>query len=210
MGVITEISSQKNKTRVNLFIDNSFFCGLMTETLVKFNLKVGLQVDEATLKSIIIESETRRGLNYAFLLVAKNQYTKKQIETKLKSKGYDKIVVSNILDKLEEYGGVNDESFALNYVNGSKYSKRMIEQKLKQKGVEDDIIKNALNCLKSDSEQDKIATISAKYMKIKPLTRENLDKLFRYLVGKGFDYELIKCEISKIRSEDYESWDWFS
>ena len=209
MGVITEISSQKNKSRVNLFIDNSFFCGLMTETLFKFNLKVGMIVDEEKLSQVVIESETRRGLNYAFGLVSKTQYTNKQIETKLKNKGYNVDVIERILNKLNEYGGLNDENFALTYASNSRYSKRMIEQKLKGKGVEDSIIKNALNNLKSDSEHDKITAISAKYMKNKEKTLQNLDKLFRYLVGKGFDYELIKSEIAKFKQkeEDYESWD---
>lgn len=205
MGVITEISSQKNKTRVNLFIDNSFFCGLMTETLVKNNLKVGMVVDEDKLKEIIFESEMRKGLNYVFSLVAKKAYTRFEIAKKLKDKGYDDKVIDAINAKLAEYNLVNDEEFARASVGQmGLLSRRQLEQKLKQKGINDAIIKSAVNDIKSGDEEGKIAIISAKYLKNKPKTQENLQRLFRYLAGKGFEFDLIKKQISQIKVEENE------
>ena len=39
MPVITKIETQKNKSRVNIFVDDSFFCGLNKETAIIFKLK---------------------------------------------------------------------------------------------------------------------------------------------------------------------------
>ena len=50
MSVITKIEQQRNKSRVNIFVDDSFFCGLERETAAVFGLKTGKQVNEEYLK----------------------------------------------------------------------------------------------------------------------------------------------------------------
>ena len=50
MSEITKIEDQKNKKRVNIFVDDAFFCGLHKETAVTFGLKIGKTVDEKWLK----------------------------------------------------------------------------------------------------------------------------------------------------------------
>ena len=37
---------QKNKSRVNIFVDDSFFCGLNKETALNFKLKINKEIDE--------------------------------------------------------------------------------------------------------------------------------------------------------------------
>ena len=48
MSEITKIEDQKNKKRVNIFVDDAFFCGLHKETAVTFGLKIGKIVDIST------------------------------------------------------------------------------------------------------------------------------------------------------------------
>ena len=53
MGKITEISPQaRDKTRVNVYIDGAFVCGLSLETAVKHRLKAGAEIDGERLKEI--------------------------------------------------------------------------------------------------------------------------------------------------------------
>ena len=65
MAKITKIEGQKNKARVNIFVDEAFFCGLEKETAIIFGLKVGSEVDEGKLSKAIAESETKRAFNKA-------------------------------------------------------------------------------------------------------------------------------------------------
>ena len=53
MSVITKIEQQRNKSRVNIFVDDSFFCGLERETAAVFGLKTGKQVNEEYLKEAL-------------------------------------------------------------------------------------------------------------------------------------------------------------
>ena len=66
MSVITKIETQKNKSRVNIFIDDSFFCGLNKETAVIFGLKVGKEIDEESLRQAVFESEVKSAFENPF------------------------------------------------------------------------------------------------------------------------------------------------
>ena len=206
MGVITKIEAQRNKARVNLYIDGSFFCGLMAETAIANGLKENQEVDEEYLKEVIAQSEKRRAMDYCLGIMAKKAYTRYEIKTKLLAKGYSENVVFGVLNKLSEYNYLNDEEYAKNYAaNCGLKSARQVEQKLIQKGVARENIQNAVNMLKKSGESAKIATISAKYIKNKPKTDETFNKLFRYLVAKGFGFEEVKSEIRRLKED--ESWD---
>ena len=52
MPVITKIETQKNKSRVNIFVDDSFFCGLNKETAILFGLKENKEIEKITISSL--------------------------------------------------------------------------------------------------------------------------------------------------------------
>ncbi len=212
MGIVTKIEYQKNKTRVNIYVDGEFFCGLNSEVLFSNQIKVGSEVDEQRLKALIFESEVKKGVSYVFGLLAKRPYAEREIRTKLYQKGYSSETAQKIIETIKEYKLIDDSDYAKTYVDSNKTkSKREIEFNLSQKGIDKHIIQNAVNDIENDDEMAKIDIITAKYMKNKPKTSENLQKLFRYLQGKGFEFELIKNKISKLKEQvNDESWDWFS
>ena len=212
MGIVTKIEYQKNKTRVNIYVDGEFFCGLNSEVLFSNQIKVGSEVDEQRLKALIFESEVKKGVSYVFGLLAKKPYAEREIRTKLYQKGYSSEAAQKIIETIKEYKLIDDSDYAKTYVDSNKTkSKREIEFNLSQKGIDKHIIQNAVNDIENDDEMAKIDIITAKYMKNKPKTSENLQKLFRYLQGKGFEFELIKNKISKLKEQvNDESWDWFS
>ena len=212
MGIVTKIEYQKNKTRVNIYVDGEFFCGLNSEVLFSNQIKVGSEVDEQRLKALIFESEVKKGVSYVFGLLAKKPYAEREVRTKLYQKGYSSETTQKIIETIKEYKLIDDSDYAKTYVDSNKTkSKREIEFNLSQKGIDKHIIQNAVNDIKNDDEMAKIDIITVKYMKNKPKTSENLQKLFRYLQGKGFEFELIKNKISKLKEQvNDESWDWFS
>lgn len=212
MGIVSKIEYQKNKTRVNIYVDGEFFCGLNSEVLFSNQIKVGSEVDEQRLKALIFESEVKKGVSYVFGLLAKKPYAEREIRTKLYQKGYSSEATQKIIETIKEYKLIDDSDYAKTYVDSNKTkSKREIEFNLSQKGIDKHIIQNAVNDIENDDEMAKIDIITAKYMKNKPKTSENLQKLFRYLQGKGFEFELIKNKISKLKEQvNDESWDWFS
>jgi SOS response regulatory protein OraA/RecX len=66
---------------------------------------------------------------------------------------------------------------------------------LKSKGVSEKEIDCALQSLSEESQTQAAKSILVKYMKNKEITKENLQKAFRYLLSKGFETELIKSAL---------------
>lgn len=202
MAVITKIEPQKNKLdRVNIHIDGEFFCAMQNIVCVKHGLKENVVTTKERLIELTLESDKEKALNKVAKLLGQGVKTEKQIETYLKTKGYDSIITKFVMEKLKEYNYINDEHYAKLYVNtyGKKYGKRKLEFELKQKGVSEHTVKAVLSEFKSDNEV--LLTLAKKYLKNKPITMENLQKLAQNLGSKGFNWDEINATISVLKKE---------
>lgn len=195
MNEITAITPQvKDKRRCNIFIDGRFCCGLALETAVKHRLKVGQIIAQETLSSMQLESEKNSAFDKALTHITATRKTEKQVREFLSGKGYLPAVCDYVVEKMREYNFLNDSEYAEAYVEfaGSKKGSRLIKMELKNKGVSEEEIENALENLDEETEKAAAKKILDKYMKNKEISRENLQKAFRYLMGKGFDTDVIK------------------
>ena len=200
MNEITAITPQvKDKRRCNVYIDGRFCCGMTLETAVKNRLKVGMVITEAQLAEIQFDSEKSTALDKALTHLSATRKTEKEIRKFLEGKGYLSSVVEYVLEKLRGYDFVNDGEYAEVYVESSVKRKggRLIRMELRSKGVAEEDIDNALNNLSEGAEMDTAKQILQKYMRNKLIDRESLQKAYRYLLGKGFDYDVVKSVISE-------------
>ena len=82
MSKITQISTQsKNKERCNVFVDEEFAIGVSLETVMKFRLKVGMEITKEKLLEITLDAEKTDAMNKAVGYVSKTLKTKKQVVT---------------------------------------------------------------------------------------------------------------------------------
>ena len=167
MAIITKIEEQKNKKRVNIFVDDAFFCGLNKETAVIFRLKVGNEIEESKLQDAIFESEVKSAFEKASEYLGLRMHTKKELFDKLLKKGYQKDVISRAIEKLEEYRYVDDGLFSKHFITENKrYSKRVLELKLREKGVNTEIIGDSIDEYTSDEDEYDLCLKQAeKYVK---------------------------------------------
>ena len=211
MSVITKIEEQKNKKRVNIFVDDAFFCGLLKETAVVFGLKPGKEIKEDVLKEAVFESEVKSAFNKATDYLGLRMHTKKELFEKLLKKGYEKPVIEKAISKLEEYHYVDDGMFAKQFVSSnSRLSKRMIENKLREKGVSSNSIDEAFSSRSDDEEFELCFYHAQKYVSSKDMTKENAyQKLYASLARKGFSFENIKKACKKLNTDDdgFDSYD---
>lgn len=195
MSEITQITPQiKDKRRCNIYVDGRFYCGLTLEATVKNRLKVGQTVSEARLSEIQLDSEKDTALDKALTHLSATRKTEKQIRDFLSKKGYLPAVTEYVLEKLKGYDFVNDGEYAKAYVGATAKQKggRLIRMELRGKGVSDLEIDGALTAISEEEQTETATRILQKYMKNKQPTRENLQKAFRYLIGKGFEVDAVK------------------
>ena len=204
MSKITKIETQKNKSRVNIFVDDSFFCGLNKETAIIYGLKESLEINEEKLRRALFESEVKSAFEKALDYLSRRMYSKKELFDKLTQKGFAKEVVQQAIEKLENYHYVDDRLFAKQFVQSNqKLSKRILTGKLFQKGVSNDIIDEILEERTDDEEYELCLIQAKKYLKSKEvLTLNDLKKMQANLARKGFGFDNINKVCRKLVSVD--------
>ena len=71
---------------------------------------------------------------------------------------------------------------------------------LRSKGISEQEIDAALEDLDEETELEAAKTLLQKYMRGKPLDVQTLQKAYRYLMSKGYDYEIAKSALSSMQN----------
>ena len=126
-----------------------------------------------------------------------------EVKDKLYKLGVWKNKHDEILAKLIEENYLNEERFAIAFAGGKfrikQWGRIKITYELKQKKVSDYCIKKALKQIdESDYLKmiDKLISSKIKSTKNLPLIQQK-KKLVDYLVGKGFEWELVSSKIEE-------------
>ena len=199
MNEITAITPQiKDKARCNIYVDGRFCCGLTLEATIKNRLKVGQIVPPERLSEIQLESEKNTAFDKALTHLSATRKTEKQIREYLSGKGYLPAVVEYAVEKLRSYNFLNDGEYAEAYVEfaAKRKGSRLIKMELRGKGISEKEIEGALDTLSEETELQSAKAILEKYMRGKTADKPTLQKAYRYLMGKGFDYEVAKEALS--------------
>lgn len=203
MRKITAITAQeRKKDRVNLFVDGEFFAGVSLETAMKLRLKVGDEVDTDGLNAILTESERAEAVQKAADYALKNLKTKRQVKDYLTRRGYSEETVWYAVDKLKEYGYIDDAEYSRRFIESTarRQGRRLTEYKLMAKGVKkEDIALAYENAEVNDVENAR--ALCEKYLKNKEKTKENVLKAYKYLIGKGFSYEQAESAIAPFKED---------
>ena len=187
---ISSVSMQeKDKTKCNIFVNNEYFCSLSLECVVKYAIKEGAEFQEIVFNDIKLEDEIQLALRKAKNYIAKSLKTKMQVITYLKGKGFSGKVIFEVVEKMLEYGYINDVEFAKVFLESNvTLGKRLADYKLMQKGVKKEDIESAREMIE-DKSLDSCIRLAEKRLKNKEITKELIQKTYKYLIGRGFSYE---------------------
>lgn len=130
------------------------------------------------------------------------QRSEKEIRDYLHKKQIQESLIEIIITKLKEHRFLNDEEFTKTWVESrirfKPRSLRMIERELVQKGISKEIIELVIHNSQFTIQNDKKMAkrlIDKKLPRIKGTKKEIYQKLVRFLVQKGFDWNVIKQSI---------------
>ena len=74
----------------------------------------------------------------------------------------------------------------------------------RHRGIDENDIDAALETIDEEQEIQTASEILEKYMRHKTRDKETLQKAYRYLMGKGFDYEIIRTALRQYGADDDE------
>lgn len=194
-----------DKEYVKIYLSDGSQCSSHIDVLNTLNLKKGGKVDKNTIEKI--SSESRRILiNKAiYSYITYKPRTKKEIRNKFRSKGYSESEIEEAIEHFAEMGYIDDEKYAFDYFrnlkNKSKYSNTDIKRKLLTKGIPKEIIDRVSNAIYDRQAEYMLALNLAKkkMMLIRSDNKKEIkDKIYRYLVQKKFQMDVIKYVIEDI------------
>lgn len=202
MKEITEIKKVGKGDRYKLYLNGEFVGIFESEILARHCLKTGEKYDEDFFDKLTIENGDYACFNRGLNAIEKSMKSEKMLKTYLKEKGYPLSCINKAIEKLKEYGYVDDEAFAENYIStySSTKSKRKIKYDLMGKGIKEEIIESKLVCLEDEDERVKCFKFAEKYMKNKEFDLKTKQKLYNHLLGKGFDYDNIGYSWEKLQN----------
>ncbi len=207
---VTDIKpAVRDQNRVNIYLDDKFFCSLDISQVVDLKLKIGkeLTVDERTELKRASEFGKfyQRALEYALMRPRSQKEIRDYLNRKTLSRkvciknrktgeyqtrekqGYDKSLVPLVLARLDERGYINDRHFAELWVENRNVSKgtstKKLRNELMQKGISAQIIDEVLE-QGTRSDADELCKIIARKANRYP----DQQKLIQYLVRQGFNY----------------------
>jgi regulatory protein len=194
---ITAIKQQvKQKDRYSVFVDGKYAFSLSESALLDQKLALGQELDEPRLKELKQESADDKVFGLALRYVAIRQRSEWEIRSYLGRKQVSPALADIILNKLSDYGYIDDQKFARMWVENRRLlrptSLRKLQQELRAKRVNNETIEQAFAEDNTDEQQvlrELVAKKRARYP-------DDL-KLMQYLARQGFSYEDIKKVLSK-------------
>lgn len=212
MNIITKIEvGKRNKERVNIYIDEEYAFSISAELVYKENLKVKDKIDIDALKKLADEDNYLKCKNSALRTIEKTYKSEKELRDKLSLKGYEDHIIKRTMDFLREYNLLNDTNYAKMYVKdrAKNQGKKKIKYALLQKGIDENVIEDELEKLNNDEIRSLVYDMALKkYNLLKKRESDSYklsQKIYRFLMGKGYDYDLIKDVVKSIvKSEDFE------
>lgn len=193
--IVTKIEPV-TKTKYKVFLDDEFAFVLYKGELSHFQIKEESELEQVVFEKIKTEIVLKRAKLRAMHLLNDMDRTEVQLRMKLKQGLYPEDIVEQAVQYVKSFGYIGDSDYARRFIQsrqGTK-SQKEIYAALSQKGIDRKLIENAMEkYYESADEQEAIRKILAKKrFAAEEATDAEKNKIFNYLVRKGFSYNNIR------------------
>lgn len=206
---VTKLKTQKkDPSRVNMYIDEEFVCGVSLNCVAEFNLYPGKDITNEEVLQIQKKEIYNRFLSRAMGYLSRTIRTEYQIRRYLKDLSFKKKglwytdiskeefekTFNEIIEKIKSYGYIDDakyaEQFILSRTKNKPRGKSILISELMSKGVSKEIAFEKVEEMVED-EYEVLDHLYRKKYKEEVLNRTDRKKI-NYLQRKGFSWDLIE------------------
>lgn len=195
--VVTQIVGI-SKSRYRIYLDGRFTFILYQGELRRFQIKEGQELSSDSYQHIMKQILPKRAKLRCMNLLQSRDYTRKQLEDKLRQGEYPSECIEEALDYVESYGYIDDRRYAAEYIEYQMQSRSRsrIETELMKKGISRDIIHEAFQKLEEMGvEPDEMSLVTELLKKKKynadTATKQEQQKMYGFLYRKGFRPDII-------------------
>jgi regulatory protein len=208
--LITSVEKQKkSRYRYNIFLNEQFAFSVHEDMIVKYRLLKGEYVNATRIEMIITEDEYHKAFLEAMRFVGRRPRSRKEIELKLKEKGYGEEAVTRTIQKLIEQKIIDDEQFANMWTEHRLFSqmkgRRWVQQELQQKGLPKELIQEALANVDEEAEYEAAYdTAKKKWLTTKGEPFERKHKLANFMLRRGYSSTMVNAVLKKVTGESLD------
>lgn len=195
---------KKKNGMYQVFFDNGNNIDISEEIILKYNLLLKKDIDNALIDKMLDENKTYIAYNLAIKYISTKMRSKKEVREYLSKKEIDSDSINNVISLLSKEKYLDDDSYAKAFVNDkvllTNDGPNKIKSKLIELGVNSDSIDNALESFDIDTQSNKVSKI------VKRLVETNRNKsatflknkIITYLVNLGYDRSVINSILSTV------------
>lgn len=131
------------------------------------------------------------------------------LEVKLKLKPYKltQPQIDDMIESLKKDNFINEERFIRNFIQGKmnarQWGKMKIKNELLRKGINENIINTYIEEIEEDPYLENLNSSIEKWLRINQLNQETYPKLYRHLLSKGFESNIISSGIKNYCNKEF-------
>lgn len=205
MTLISDITPQKKAGRSNVFLDEKFWTGMPDHLIAEHNLRPGAELSPEQQEQIQIQIAEEDGMAYAMLLLSYRDRSQTEIRRKMSQRKLAEGVIGHTIDRLLEYGYLDDQRFALELAQSQLErgrGRRAAQSALYKAGLEGEIITQALDQVYHSEASEISAALIWLGRKKLPQDAADRQKLLRGLAGRGFSFDVARQALEQWERED--------
>jgi regulatory protein len=194
---ITAIKQQiKRFDRYSVYVDGVYTFSLSEAQLVSSGIHSGLEIDSETLAGYQEESTTGKLFDRLLNLFSYRMRSEWEVRDYLRRKQVDESQTTQLIERMQKLGYINDEVFARSWVENRRFGKptsqRKLRAELQAKRIDRGIVDKILN--EDASQTDEMDVLRQLVAKKRARYPDDV-KFMQYLARQGFGYDDIKRAI---------------
>lgn len=195
--LVTQIT-ELGKGRYHVTMEDGSGFSIYRGEMRKYHIREGEELSEEEYRQFAEEVLLKRARLRCMNLLQSKDYTRRQLEDKLRQGEYPQECIDDAIAYVESYGYLDDERYARSYIeyHMDTRSRIRITTDLMRKGISKEIIQKGFEELEEMGvEQDEL-TLAQKFLEKKnysgkDATRQEKSRMYAFLCRKGIRSEVI-------------------
>ncbi len=191
---------QKNKERVNIFLDEEYAFSL--ELMLAAGLRKGQQLTEAEITALQADDERKRAYAAALTFLGQRVRSQTEVAQRLEQREFTPEAIAQTLARLQQEGYLDDTTFGQQWVaNRQRFrprSERALRYELRRKGMENSLIDEVIQEAEIDEDAAAWAALQPKIARWQGLERAQFSQTAGgFLARRGFGHEVARRVIDR-------------
>jgi len=159
MDTITALNADPHDpNRVHIFVDGKHALVVSLDVAASERLVIGQPCPPGRLERIYAAEQQQQVYESALTFLSYRPRSAREVEQRLRKKGYTPVQIEAALSRLQRQGYVNDRDFARFWIDNrqafSPRGPRLLRSELRQKGVSSEVVDEVLAAYRDDQAQE--------------------------------------------------------